>query len=134
MDVNLIAPCGMNCSICVAFFGYTMQGKQRKLKCPGCRPRGKHCSWIKEKCQKLAKHELEYCYECIDFPCETLQDLDRNYRQKYNMSIIDNLNYIKENGPQAFLQAQTEKYTCPSCGSLVCVHTNKCYNCEAKNE
>ena len=32
---ELIAPCGMNCSICVAYFGYTMSGKKRKMDCPG---------------------------------------------------------------------------------------------------
>jgi hypothetical protein len=28
---ELIAPCGMNCGICVAFFGYTMSGNKRKV-------------------------------------------------------------------------------------------------------
>lgn len=130
IDKELIAPCGMNCSICVSYFGYTMSDKKRKMKCPGCIPRGKHCSWIKQKCKKLAKHELDYCYECGDFPCYALEQLDKSYRQKYNMSMIENLNYIKEQGIEKFLQQQREKYTCPECGSLICVHTNKCYNCE----
>jgi TP53 regulating kinase-like protein len=30
---ELIAPCGMNCGVCVAFFGYTLEGKKRKHVC-----------------------------------------------------------------------------------------------------
>jgi hypothetical protein len=28
LNEKLIAPCGMNCGICIAFFGYTMSGKK----------------------------------------------------------------------------------------------------------
>lgn len=30
MKKELIAPCGMNCALCVSYFGYTMSGKERK--------------------------------------------------------------------------------------------------------
>ena len=31
-----------------------------------------------------------------DFPCRRLKELDKRYHTRYHMSIIDNLNYIKE--------------------------------------
>ena len=101
---ELIAPCGMNCRICVSFFGYTMNGKKRKIKCIGCKPRDRSCAFIKKICKQLTKKEIDYCYECKDFPCKSLKNLDNAYRERYNMSMINNLEYMKENGIKKFLQ------------------------------
>ena len=126
---ELIAPCGMNCGICIGFFGYAVNGRKRKMTCIGCRPRDKSCAFLKKHCKKLLKKEIEYCYECNDFPCDYLEKLDKRYREKYDMSMIDNLISIKEKGMKKFLTQQKEKYTCPNCGGSVCVHNNICYGC-----
>ena len=47
----------------------------------------------------------------------------------FDMSTIDNLKDIKENGMDSFLQKQEEKYKCPKCGGVICVHNGKCYSC-----
>jgi len=130
MKTDLIASCGMNCSVCIGFFGYTMSGKKRKMKCIGCKPTGKSCAHLKKYCVKLTKEEIEYCYQCNDFPCKQLQKIDDKYRQRFDMSMIDNLEYIRENGMKKFLQKQEEKYKCPNCGGVICVHIGKCYSCD----
>jgi len=129
MREELIAVCGMNCRICVAYFGYNMSGKKSKNPCAGCRVRDKNCAFIKKRCGKASKKEVEYCFECKDFPCEILEKLDKGYRQKYKMSMIDNLKFIKENGIKKFLKSQEEKYKCSECGGVICVHNGKCYEC-----
>ena len=129
MKTELVAPCGMNCRICIAFFGYTISGKKRKMNCIGCNPSGKSCAHLKKYCEKLTKKEIEYCYECSDFPCEQIQKLDTKYRKRFDISTIDNLRFIKENGMEKFLQQQEEKYKCPKCGEIICVHNGKCYSC-----
>lgn len=47
MNSDLIAPCGMNCSICVSYQFYEIDlnknGFHRKY-CPGCIPRGENCT------------------------------------------------------------------------------------------
>jgi len=131
---ELIAPCGMICRICLGYFGYTSTGKRRKSICIGCTPSGKSCSWIKKFCEKLLKNEIKYCYECSDFPCKQLQKLDSNYRERYDMSMIANLEYIRDNGMDDFLKQQEKKYRCPKCGGVICVHIGKCYSCENSNE
>jgi hypothetical protein len=131
MDAELIAPCGMNCEICVGFFGYTMSGNKRKIKCLGCNLSGKSCAHLRKFCKKLTKKEIEYCFECNEFPCTTLQRLDDKYRRRFGMSMVDNLEYIKENGMNNFLQSQEEKYKCHECGGVICVHNGKCYSCDA---
>jgi len=129
MKEELIAPCGMNCSLCVSFFGYTMSGGESKRRCPGCRPRDKMCTFLKKHCDKLSDQNIEFCFECEDFPCENLEKLDKRYREKYYMSMIDNLVTIKEEGMDHFLKQQEEKYRCPGCGGTICVHTDVCYSC-----
>lgn len=126
---ELIAPCGMNCRICVGYFGYTMSGKKRKMKCIGCKPRDKSCAFLKKYCKKLAKKEVEYCFECDDFPCSHLEKLDSTYRKGYHMSMIENLEYIRDHGMDAFLKQQNNRYACSHCGAICCVHTNVCYAC-----
>ncbi len=127
---ELIAPCGMNCGICIGYFGYAKNGRKRKDIYEGCRIKDKNCAFIKKQCEKLSKKEVEYCFECEDFPCENLEKLDKRYQEKYDMSMIKNLEFIKENGINLFLKQQEEKYKCPNCGGVICVHNKKCYNCE----
>ena len=129
MKEELIAVCGMNCRICVAFFGYTMSGKKRKHPCPGCRISGKSCAFVKKRCRKTLLKEVDYCFECEGFPCEILGELDKGYRERYKMSTVDNLNFIRKNGIEEFLKEQEEKYKCDECGGVVCVHNDKCYEC-----
>lgn len=126
---ELIAPCGMNCGICVAFFGYTLRGEKRKRPCSTCRVRRSRCAFIKKQCSKLATKQIEYCFECTDFPCAKLGTLDRRYREKFEMSMIENLSYMQANGIAQFLKREQERWECPNCDGIVCVHTKMCYNC-----
>jgi predicted enzyme related to lactoylglutathione lyase len=126
---DLIAPCGMNCRICLGYFGYQASGKKRKMKCIGCKPRDKSCAFLKKFCRKLTKKEINYCFECSDFPCVHLKKIDELYRKRYNMSMIENLEHIRDNGIDNFLKQQEKKYKCPECGGVICVHNGKCYSC-----
>jgi hypothetical protein len=129
MQPELIAPCGVNCRICVGHFGYTMSGNKRKMTCPGCIQANKKCAFLKKHCDLLAQGKVRFCFECGTFPCEQLIKLDKRYREKYAMSSINNLKFIQAHGMNKFLQRQTETYTCPECGKFTCVHTNLCYTC-----
>ncbi len=131
---ELIAPCGMNCRICLGYFGYTSSGKRRKMKCIGCTPRDKSCAFLKKYCTKLTTKQVDYCYECSDFPCSHLEKIDRGYRERYKMSMIENLIYIRENGMDDFLKQQKKKYRCPACGGVICVHNGICYSCKRSHD
>jgi hypothetical protein len=124
-----IAPCGMNCGICVSFFGYTLSDRKRKNPCKGCRLRDKQCILIKKQCDKLLNKKIKYCFECLDFPCKTLKKLDTRYKTNYEMSMIENLENIKKNGIQKFLESERERWKCLKCGGIICVHNKKCYTC-----
>jgi hypothetical protein len=129
-DAKQIAQCGINCGACIGFFGYTMSGSRRKHACVGCRTRASLCAFIKKNCKALANGEhVDFCFECSDFPCEKLAKIEETYNRKYGLSLIGNLNYIKENGMDAFLEQEQQKWKCPTCGGVICIHTKRCYTC-----
>jgi ribosomal protein S27AE len=43
--------------------------------------------------------------------------------------MIENLNFIKENGMDAFIAQEKERWTCAACGGMVCVHRGYCSEC-----
>lgn len=124
---TLIAPCGMNCRLCRAYI-------RDKKTCPGCRGddslKSKACLMCKIKnCDKIASGRVKYCFSCDSFPCGRLNHLDKRYRTKYGMSMIDNLKFIKKSGIRRFVRNEKEKWSCPKCGELICVHKPNCHSC-----
>ena len=128
---DLIAPCGMNCALCKAYLAYTHGAPKQRGKvthCAGCLPRAKNC-YIKRGCKQLTKHQIQYCYQCQEMPCKNLDHLDRRYRERYGMSMVENQKMLKAKGMEAFLLDQAQRHRCPSCSGVVCVHDGKCYSC-----
>jgi hypothetical protein len=101
----------------------------RMPSCAGCRPRNKQCSFLKKHCDLLREGRVKYCYVCPDFPCDRLKSLDIRYRERYRMSMIENLSSIKEQGIDAFLKGEEEKWRCPDCGGTICCHNGCCFDC-----
>ena len=133
LSPDLIAPCGMNCALCANNLALKNDFKSKGIKmpyCTGCRPRNKQCAFIKKQCSKLLNGEMAYCFECDSFPCHRLKTLDARYKERYKMSMIENLNFIKKHGMQNFLEEQEKLWKCPNCGELVCCHNGICFNCE----
>lgn len=133
MEEKLIAPCGMNCGVCVSYLALKNNLNKkgfRKTYCAGCLPRGKNCAFMKRQCDLLGKGLVRFCYECGDFPCRRLKDLDKRYRTKYHMSMIENLKFIKENGIGEFLEKEEAKWHCPDCGEVICCHNGLCLICD----
>lgn len=133
MNENLIAPCGMNCALCIAYQSMENDlNKQgfRRTYCPGCIPRGKNCLHMGDRCAQLRDGKLRFCYRCEAFPCKRLKSLDKRYRGKYHMSMIENLKYVQVNGMDAFLEKEKVRWRCPACGGVICCHNGLCLHCD----
>ncbi len=132
MEEKLIAPCGMNCGICISFLAMknelNKQGFKKKY-CPGCLVRGKNCIFMKNHCELLGKGLVRFCYECGKYPCKRLKELDKRYRTKYHMSMLENLEFIKGHGIERFLEKEEAKWRCPDCCDVLCCHNGLCLNC-----
>jgi len=128
MRTTLIAPCGMNCRLCIAYTRDTNP-------CPGCRAddgvktKTRVMCRIKN-CERLARGRIRYCVGCDSFPCPGLNHLDERYRAKYGMSMTENLENIGKFGIRQFIRNEVAKWACPTCGEILCVHKPQCLSCE----
>ena len=61
-----------------------------------------------------------------------LKHLDKRYRTKYNMSMIENLENIMNFGIRKFLKNEDIRWTCFQCGGTICVHKGYCVDCGKK--
>lgn len=127
---SLVAPCGMNCGICIVYL-------REKNKCPGCRGTdpNKPITRVRCKiknCKIFRTGKAKFCFECGNFPCDNLKHLDKRYRTKYDMSMIKNLEAIKNFGIRKFLKNEDARWTCSRCGGRICVHDGFCIECGGK--
>lgn len=128
IDTIMFAPCGMNCKVCYKHCYH-------KKPCDGCLKsdwgKPKHCRKCKIKdCVKGMG--LTYCFECIDYPCKRIKNLEKSYNNRYLTSLMDNSEYVKQNGLKLFMEIQKEKYTCPKCGGIFSIHDRVCSECQDK--
>ena len=117
----------MNCRLCL---GYVRE----KNACPGCwgddSLKMKSCAGCQRKnCEKLIAGGYDFCYQCESYPCASLKGLDKRYRTKYGMSMLENLASIQEIGIDAFMANENERWACPDCGAMLCVHRPACIVC-----
>ncbi len=132
MKEELVAPCGMNCAVCASYLAMRNGLKKKgigKTYCAGCLPRAKNCAFMKKQCKLLGEGRVRLCYECADFPCRRLRTLDKRYRTFYHMSMIENLEFIRDRGMDKFLEKELVKWRCPECGETICCHNGLCFNC-----
>ncbi len=130
MRTTLIASCGMNCHLCRVY-------RRDKQACPGCRGddhhKSKSCVTCRIKnCEQIVTGGIQYCFSCASFPCARLTHLDKRYRTKYSMSMIDNLESIRKFGLRHFIRTEEARWTCPQCGDMICVHKPQCLSCGHK--
>ncbi len=122
---TFLAPCGINCLACYVHL-------REKKPCQGCRgqdeSKPEHCRKCKIK-TCAAAHEVDFCGDCADFPCVLIKRLDRSYRTRYQMSLIENARQLKTRGAEAFLLAEKERWTCQHCGGIVSLHDRICSGC-----
>jgi hypothetical protein len=129
---DLIAPCGMNCGLCIGYL-------RVKNRCPGCLAgdagKNKSCVQCRIKtCPELSAAEGRFCHECVEFPCARLRQLDKRYRTKYGMSMVENLETIRDIGLEGFVAREKERWKCANCGGVVCVHRPNCLYCGQSRE
>jgi hypothetical protein len=126
---GMIAACGMNCGLCIGHL-------RTKNPCGGCfkiddpnKPNAcRSCKIV--NCPELKKSQTGFCFECDKYPCLRLKNLDKRYRTKYGMSMLENLASIKEIGLEEFIKSEEKRWACPNCGAGLCVHRDFCLECK----
>lgn len=126
IDTMLFAPCGMNCKVCYKHCYH-------KTPCDGCLKSdlGKpgHCRKCAIK-DCVREKGVAFCFECAEYPCKQIKNLEKSYTTRYNASLMENNRYVKENGLTSFMEWQKEKYTCRQCGGVISIHDSSCSECQ----
>lgn len=124
----MFAPCGMNCAVC---YKYAAARKSAK-PCGGCLKddlgKPEHCRKCKIKSCANEKSVLR-CFECSDFPCILIKNLEKSYCKRYIISLVENSMIAKEQGISAFLEHDRKKWTCKKCGGVFSLHDGFCSDC-----
>ncbi len=128
IDNQLFAPCGMNCMVCYVHL-------KDKKPCCGClgddNNKPERCKTCKIK--SCAKEKgLTYCYECSEFPCKQIKNLEKSYNKRYNTSLIENSKKVQAVGIVAFEASEREKWICTICSGVISLHDAECSNCKNK--
>lgn len=121
----MLAPCGMNCSVCYVHL-------RKKKACEGCRGTEEsqpgHCRRCNIR-DCTSNRSIDFCFECSSFPCVIIKRLDKSYRQRYQVSLIENSIRIKTVGVKQFVVEEKQKWTCSQCGGVISLHDRVCSEC-----
>jgi hypothetical protein len=119
--VRLVAPCGIDCGNCIlntctddpAMIDHLVaRGIPReKLPCAGCRNVKGNCPVIASACETfvcISQKEVEYCFQCADFPCSKLcPSAQRAEVLPHNMKVF-NLCTIDRIGVEGFVKVSAD--------------------------
>lgn len=126
----MLAPCGINCAVCYAHL-------RKKKTCPGCRGQAESQPTYCRRCQIrdcVISLGIDFCSECASFPCTRIKQIDKRYRLRYHVNLIENAFRIKNVGAEQFLREDEQDWTCPGCGGVVCMHSRICSCCGKEME
>ena len=124
IEASMLAPCGINCMACYMHLG--------KKPCAGCKAesskRNNYCSRCKIRncCEEKG---LFYCFECAEFPCKLMKNIDKRYQGSYGISLIENSLTAKGKGIEEYLSENHKRYTCTACGGIISMHGGDCSEC-----
>lgn len=133
MKAHMIAPCGLNCTLC----GRHLHDNP---PCPGCSGPDElkpdccrvRCAIV--RCAFRKDIPGGFCDGCGNYPCQDIMEKEIRYTSAYPMieAPMANLAFIRQNGMEAFLEQEEKRWTCPSCGGVICIHDGMCARCKAK--
>ncbi len=118
---TLVAPCGIDCGLCEchtakdnpALMNYLVSAGVRRdrLPCDGCRAIKGACPVLEAECETyrcITDRNLQFCYECTDFPCSRLNPAaDRAQQLPHNTKVF-NLCYIQRQGLDKFRERASD--------------------------
>lgn len=145
MEFRYDTYCGLNCGAC-PILGANERGDEdwiqktavawkrspEDLKCMGCKTDVTATFCANCGMRLCARQKgLEFCVECDDYPCELITNF-RNDDAPHHSAVFTNLVQVKENGVEAWLASEKERWACPECGTRFYWYAEKCSKCGAE--
>jgi len=134
--------CGLYCGACPVLLANETGTVERRavewnmkpgeLRCLGCRSEMTAVFCTDCVIRPCARDRgITSCCDCSEYPCELL----RNFRadeHPHHSVILKNLARIKEKGPDAWLEEQKHRWSCPVCGARFTWYDDRCPECGAE--
>lgn len=124
----MFAPCGMDCMVCYVHL-------KKKKNCHGCLADDENKP---ERCKKCAikncaqEKGITFCYECGDFPCKKISNMEKSYTKRYQVSLLEQSSIVKTEGLERFFEKEAQRWRCPDCGGILSLHDKDCSECGKK--
>ncbi|MCB2228111.1 MAG: DUF3795 domain-containing protein [Desulfarculaceae bacterium] len=148
---KLTGICGLYCGDCPHYLAHRVgdEAQMRALSRAGGRPAeelacdGCLSERVAPECQECkhgfrgcsASHGVTWCFQCEDFPCARLEAFSREHVVNgvcHHERVIEDLNFLREHGPAAWVAAQEKRSDCPECGWRGYWFSTECGACGAK--
>jgi len=139
---NLISACGLFCGAC-GIYQATQENDIEKILqyavvlnqtfdetlCDGCGAKRKslHCSKMCTFIDCKQQKGVNFCTDCIEFPCQAL--LDFKSEMPHRIEIIESLKRLKEIGQENWINEMEKHFSCPECNALNSAYDIKCRKC-----
>ena len=150
---KVVGICGLYCGTCPVFLAVRENDAEelkkisksrslpiKEVRCDGCLS-----DRVFEPCidchhsfrQCANEKKVTWCYECTDFPCQRLKefkDIHVVNGVHHHKKVIENLQNIKKNGIERFVEEQEKKGKCPQCGKRLYWYLRECPICHIRVE
>lgn len=145
MKIRYDSYCGLNCGACpvgranemndtetIRIFAKDWGTTEEELKCTGCKTdlTSKFCTSCEMRICARDKN-LEFCYQCNDYPCEAITDF-RNDKASHHSAVFSNLKKIEKNGIEEWLNAEKVRWSCSKCSTTFNWYSETCEKCGEK--
>ncbi|MBE0432601.1 GNAT family N-acetyltransferase [candidate division WOR-3 bacterium] len=131
--------CGIYCAACdtlianekgtVAKLARAWKRRPEELVCHGCKTESIAVFCIRCKMRQcVLKKNVEFCFECKDFPCSMLLAF-RYDHAPHHSTVLKNLKAIEQRGLKTWLKDQKARWSCPRCGTKFSWYNRTCKEC-----
>ncbi|MBS7619361.1 DUF3795 domain-containing protein [Candidatus Bathyarchaeota archaeon] len=143
-NLSLVGRCGLYCGTCGVYRGYRDGGElleqlaekwnipKEKFRCEGCGSLTQKCWGFGCEIVKCLNYKgYQLCHECEAFDdkrCDRYESIAERYLKR-GEDIRKSLMRIKNGETLQWLDEQDRLWRCPSCGSPISIHAEKCYRC-----
>ena len=150
---KLVGICGIYCGTCPSYLAQQendmaeleKRARERnftieEVRCDGCHsdnlmPTCVECRHGFRQCAR--EHGVTWCFECPDFPCQRLEDFKHVHIENeisHHEHLIEELQYIKDHGLEAWLGKMDKEGRCPQCGKRLYWFTRVCPDCHTRRK
>lgn len=147
MDFKYDTFCGLYCGACevlianknetVEVIARTWNVEPEQLGCSGCKSAINAVYCVDCGIKRCAENKkVEYCFECDEYPCSRLVTF-RNDEHPHHSIVLQNLDLVRNQGIDQWLEQQRIRWNCPNCGKgfswydkICAVCGSELYSCE----